>query len=175
MNTIKMASGSPTIPHTQKKKKVQPLTNRAVNLISVILAVCSMYLILFGKIKASLFFAGVAMMLIPFLRIVNGILSKVSTFAEDSIVHSKKMTEHLQKLEEGYDEVDKTVEKKDEIIPQLCDTVEDALDVIEYYKDEAKPLKLKIKNNHNVKMTLVEERKIQIDYEGKVANFVETE
>ena len=95
MNTIKMASGSPTIPHTQKKKKVQPLTNRAVNLISVILAVCSMYLILFGKIKASVFFSGIAMMLIPFLRIVNRLLSRVSIFAEETKVHNKKMTDQL--------------------------------------------------------------------------------
>ena len=52
------------------------------------------------------------MMLIPLLRIVNSMLSRVSIFAEETKVHNKKMTEHLQKLEEGYVEVDKTVGKK---------------------------------------------------------------
>ena len=130
------------------------------NIISVIMAVLAIYLWFYGTTRLSAVAVGVALASIPLVRLWNKsmmVTDKAIDIAKVSIKNADKVTKYIESLIE-------IAGKKDKVIKELMGMVHQSLDVIDYLRDEVRPLNLDIKNKGDVIVTLVEAEKIKVTY-----------
>ena len=130
------------------------------NIISVIMAVLAIYLWFYGTTRLSAVAVGVALASIPLVRLAVTtmmVTDKAIDIAKVSIKNADKVTKYIESLIE-------IAGKKDKVIKELMGMVHQSLDVIDYLRDEVRPLNLDIKNKGDVIVTLVEAEKIKVTY-----------
>ena len=130
------------------------------NIISVIMAVLAIYLWFYGTTRLSAVAVGVALASIPLVRLAVTtmmVTDKAIDIAKVSIKNADKVTKYIESLIE-------IAGKKDKVIKELMGMVHQSLDVINYLRDEVRPLNLDIKNKGDVIVTLVEAEKIKVTY-----------
>ena len=130
------------------------------NIISVIMAVLAIYLWFYGTTRLSAVAVGVALASIPLVRLAVTtmmVTDKAIDIAKVSIKNADKVTKYIELLIE-------IAGKKDKVIKELMGMVHQSLDVIDYLRDEVRPLNLDIKNKGDVIVTLVEAEKIKVTY-----------
>ena len=130
------------------------------NIVSVIMAVLAIYLWFYGTTRLSAVAVGVALASIPLVRLAVTtmmVTDKAIDIAKVSIKNADKVTKYIESLIE-------IAGKKDKVIKELMGMVHQSLDVIDYLRDEVRPLNLDIKNKGDVIVTLVEAEKIKVTY-----------
>ena len=130
------------------------------NIMSVIFAVLAIYLLVYGTTTLGKVFAGMAIASIPLVRLFFTsimVTDEALDIAKVSNKNADKVTKYIESLIEIAGE-------KDKVIKELMGMVHQSLDVIDYLRDEVRPLNLDIKNKGDVIVTLVEAEKIKVTY-----------
>ena len=136
------------------------------NFVSVIFAILAIYLLVYGSSKLSAVAAGIAIASIPLFR-----LFITSIMATDEAINIAKVSiKKTEKVSKGTHKMIEIAGEKDKMIKELMGMLNEGLDVIDYLRDEVRPLKLDIKNKSDVIVTLVEAEKIKVTY-GKKSDY----
>ena len=130
------------------------------NFVSVIFAILAIYLLVYGSSKLSAVAAGIAIASIPLFRLF--ITSIMAT--DEAINIAKVLIKNTEKVSKGTHKMFEIAGEKDKMIKELMGMLNEGLDVIDYLRDEVRPLKLDIKNKSDVIVTLVEAEKIKVTY-----------
>ena len=143
------------------------LTN---NIISVIMAGIAICLWFYGTSRYSDIAIGVVLASIPLFRLWNSsimVTDEAVDLAKESSKYAEKLRKHTLSLIEIAGEKDKNIE-------ELMDLLRQGIDVIDYLRDEVRPLNLDIENKADVIVTLVEAEKIKVTY-GNQSDFATPE
>ena len=130
------------------------------NIMSVIFAVLAIYLLVYGTTTLGKVFAGMAIASIPLVRLFFTSIM----VADEAIDIAKVSNKNADKVTKYIESLIDIAGEKDKVIKELMGMVHQSLDVIDYLRDEVRPLSLDIKNKSDVIVTLVEAEKIKVTY-----------
>ena len=130
------------------------------NIMSVIFAVLAIYLLVYGTTTLGKVFAGMAIASIPLVRLFFTSIM----VADEAIDIAKVSNKNADKVTKYIESLIDIAGEKDKVIKELMGMVHQSLDVIDYLRDEVRPLNLDIKNKGDVIVTLVEAEKIKVTY-----------
>jgi hypothetical protein len=152
----------PTLPHTDNNA-----LKLSSNIMSVIFAILAICLLVYGTTTLGKVFAGMAIMAIPLVRLFFTtimVTDEAIDIAKVSNKNLEKLSEHTKEVMEIAEIAGEIADEKDKIINELTDLLRQGIDVIDYLRDEVRPLNLDIKNKGDVIVTLVEAEKIKVTY-----------
>ena len=162
----------PTLPHTDNNA-----LKLSSNIMSVIFAILAICLLVYGTTTLGKVFAGMAIMAIPLVRLFFTtimVTDEAIDIAKVSNKNLEKLSEHTKEVMEIAEIAGEIADEKDKIINELTDLLRQGIDVIDYLRDEVRPLKLDIENKGDVIVTLIEAEKIKVTY-GNQSDFATPE
>ena len=147
------------------------------NIISVIMAVLAIYIWVYGTTRLGAVGVGIAIASIPLFRLfITTIMvaDEAIDIAKVSNKNLEKLSEHTKEVMEIAEIAGEIADEKDKIINELTDLLRQGIDVIDYLRDEVRPLKLDIENKGDVIVTLIEAEKVKVTY-GNQSDFATPE